>query len=238
MVIKFDAAIEEEAQEGLQVILDRKSDMSIEVAKKCFPLGMAANAEEWLKAITSLKIATDTENETATFIGVSSSQMVKTIDDVRKQIIDKPDKFVREINAYTKIFKDKFENVKNLAGQKTGQYRAVKEQQRREAESAALKAQQELQKKLNEEAKEKNVEPVVIETPVLTPAKTITRTEAGSSFSKTVMTFKLVNLAQVPEEYKETILKEGAIKQAIKDGLRDIPGLEIFPETKTQFRTI
>lgn len=233
MIIKFDAAIENESQ-SLQVALP----LSVEVAKKRFPSDMVKNADEWLKGITSLKIKTDSENESATFIGVSSASMVKAIDDVRKQIIDKPDKFVREVNAFAKLYKDKYEGIKSLAGQKTSQYRAVKEQQRREAEIAAMKAQEELQQKLDEEAKEKNIEPVKIETPALPPAKTITRTEVGSSFSKTVMTFKLVDMARVPEDYKETILKEGAIKQAIKDGTREIPGLEIYPETKTQFRTI
>ena len=52
----------------------------------------------------------------------------------------------------------------------------------------------------------------------------------GASAVQKRWTFKVLDLAQVPREYLE--LDQVAVNAAIRNGARDIPGLEIFQAEK------
>lgn len=107
-----------------------------------------------------------------------------------------------------------------------------------EMEALAKKAEEErieAIRKAEEEAAKNAVQAPVVVAPVVQEAPKVTRTEVGSSSQRKVWTFEIINAAEVPVEYK--VIDEQKIRDAIKMGTREIPGVRIFEETKTVFRT-
>lgn len=58
--------------------------------------------------------------------------------------------------------------------------------------------------------------------------------EDGSCFTKEVWEHEITNLNEVPREY--LMVNTKAIKAAVKDGTREIPGVKIFKSEKKQYR--
>ena len=58
------------------------------------------------------------------------------------------------------------------------------------------------------------------------PEKTV-RAGAGSATTRQVWTFKIVDPSKVPNEYK--VIDEKKIAAVVKAGIRNIPGVEIYP---------
>lgn len=184
---------------------------------------------------SALEVTTDGTNEDAVSIGTAAKTLFKKIEDQRKQIIEQPSDYVKSVNAFCKVFTEKLVFIEDLMKKKIAQYRAVQEQRRREAELAAQKAAEDLQKQLDAEAKKKGTEPVKVETPVIQKQETTTRTETGSAYGRKVWTYKIVDVKAVPREY--LVVSDTLIRDAVKAGIRQIPGVDIFEEVRTSFRT-
>jgi len=186
---------------------------------------------------TAFELSVDTEssNENAVSIGTTAKALLKKIEDQRKELISEPSEFVKSVNSFCKIFTEKLQGIEDLMKQKIAQYRAVLEQRRREAELAAKKTANDLQKKLDLEAKEKGTEPVKVEAPVIPKQETVTRSETGSAYGRKVWTFKIIDVQSVPREY--LVVSDSLLRDAVRAGVRNIPGVEIFEEVRTSFRT-
>lgn len=127
-----------------------------------------------------------------------------------------------------------------------------------EAERAAERARQEKerqealqrQRELEEKAKAENVEPVKVEIPEVDPEldKPVevtphisyvpsgpTRTAEGTSSVINRWKHRIVDAAAVPREY--LMVDEKKIAQAVKDGIRNIAGVEIYEDSEVRFRT-
>lgn len=101
-----------------------------------------------------------------------------------------------------------------------------------EAEIAAAK------KAAEEEAAKHNIEAPTIPDPVFQKTDTVTRTETGAAaFSRKPWKFEVENLAEVPEEYTKRVINDQAIKDAIKQGVREIKGIRIYQENQINFRS-
>ena len=93
-----------------------------------------------------------------------------------------------------------------------------------------------LQEKLNAEAKEKNIEAPQVAAPVMPEPEKVARSETGSAaYSRKDWTFEVQDAAQVPREYCEVSAK--LIRNAVKAGIREIPGVRIYKENKTVLRS-
>jgi hypothetical protein len=75
------------------------------------------------------------------------------------------------------------------------------------------------------------IEEVVIEEPKAGP----TKTDIGTMSTLSVWDFEILNIKEVPREYLE--LNHSKVKAAIKNGIRNIPGLQIFEDTQVRIRT-
>lgn len=108
-----------------------------------------------------------------------------------------------------------------------------------QAEERAKREAEEIEaarKKAEEEAAKHEIEAPTVLAPVIPVQEKVTRTESGTSaHQRKVWTFEVLDAALVPAEYK--IVDEQLIKDAIKMGCRAIPGVRIFEETKTVFRS-
>jgi len=191
--------------------------------------------DSMMERAESLTVVTENANEEAVNIGTSAKHLYKKIEDQRKEIIEQPNEFVKSVNSFCKIFTERLQSIENLMKSKIGQYRAVQEQKRREAEIAAKKAADDLQKKLDEEAKVTGTEPVKVETPIIAKKESITRTETGSAHGRKIWAFEIVDVKAVPREY--LVVSDTLIRDAVKGGIRQIPGVEIFEKSVTTFRT-
>jgi len=110
-----------------------------------------------------------------------------------------------------------------------------------EAELAALREKLEAdritaQKIAEAEAAKHEIQAPTVLAPVIPVQGKVTRTDSGTSaHQRKVWTFEVQNASLVPADYK--IVDEQLIKDAIKMGIREIPGVRIFEETKTILRS-
>lgn len=230
-MINFDAALKEDTKQSIAPINSNIFD--IEKAKKHFEKYIE-EIDKTYEVAQQLKVEDQESNKKAVEIGTSAKKLYKKIEETRKSIIEEPNSFVKSVNSFARIFTDKLKSIEQLMKQKISQYRAIEEQKRREAELKAKKAIEELQKKLEKEAKEKGIEPVKVEAPVIPAEPKITRTESGSASGRKVWTFEVVNIDEVPREYLS--LNEKKVRDAVRAGVREIPGIRIFQKEKTTFR--
>ncbi|MEI7636166.1 MAG: hypothetical protein WCJ37_02590 [Syntrophus sp. (in: bacteria)] len=126
--------------------------------------------------------------------------------------------------------------------------RFAKEAEERAKKEAESKAQEEARKireageieaarnKAEEEAAKHEIQAPTVLAPVIPVQEKVTRTDTGTSaHQRKVWTFEVVDASLVPAEYK--IIDEQLIKDAVRMGLRSIPGVRVFEEVKTVFRS-
>lgn len=172
-------------------------------------------------------------NETAVAMVGQAKAIAKKIDKMKTNIVDEPHLFVKAVYGIAKQYTEKLLDIeRNLKPKinlfQVGQQRVRIEAQRRADEEAAK-----LQKLIDQESKAAGLEPVVVAAPVI-PAAVVTRTDNGSASLRKVWTWHLVDLIDVPNDYK--MLNEKVVNQAVKSGIRNIPGIEIYEESQTVIR--
>jgi len=158
---------------------------------------------------------------------------VKVVNDAFKRIlapVQEADRALRQkLLGYTR-------QQQQLAAQKAAEAEAarlesearLREAERLEAAGKPVVAEQMLEKAVESEAVAKAAQVEAVRPP------TTVRTEAGTSSVKRVWTFRLVNLDMVPTEY--VTLDEGRVREALRQGVREIPGLEIFQDEQLAVR--
>ncbi len=171
----------------------------------------------------------------AVMLGGNAKKIGKAIEVQRKAIILEPQEFVKGVNAICKSISDSLDEAERTAKGKINQYQARVLMEQRERQKNADEEARKLQEAVNKEAKEKGIEAPVVVAPVVQSAPKVTRTEAGSASQRKVWSFEIVDGDKVPREY--LIIESQKIRDAIKMGVREIPGVRIFEETKTIFRT-
>lgn len=194
-----------------------------------------AEIDKMVSAADDLKIETEADNQRAVVLGTSAKKLAKQIDDKRKQIIADPNDFVKSVNSFAKIFTDKLGVVEDTLKRKISQYRVAQEQKRREEEKRAREEAAKIQAALNADAEKKGIEAPQVVAPIIPKAPAAVRTETGAASGRKVWTFELEDLDKVPREWLR--LDEIKVRDAIRAGVRDIPGIRIFEEEKTVFRT-
>ncbi len=200
---------------------------------------------EMLKEAEALTIKDQSTYDQAAALSLAARKLTKEIEKKRDEYLKAPEierirQFEKDLRNFCRMFTDNLKEIEITADQKITQYKAVLEQQRREAELAAQKAAKELQEKLNKEAEEKGIEPVEIPPPVIPKETGPVRTDHGSLHTRTYWTFRVVDIKQVPFEFNGVPLLgvlEHNIRKLINGGIRNIPGLEVYPEERTVKRT-
>jgi hypothetical protein len=183
----------------------------------------------------ALEIATDEGEKQAVDAAAQAKKLVNALEDQRKTVIGEPDKFVRTVNGFVRGFRQPLDEVVNTLRQKIGAFQYQKELERRKIEAAMREEAARLQEKLKAEAAQAGVEPPPL-MPVPAPRPdSITRTEQGASASiRTAWTAEITDPDQVPREYCSP--DQTKINQAVKAGVRQIPGVRIFEKPTTILR--
>ena len=148
----------------------------------------------------------------------------KGVDSRRRFFVEPLNQQVKSINDLFRGYSDPLAQADRIVRNKVLVYQAeeakrVAEEQRKATEEAKAQA---------EEASKHPTEefiPIPINI-VEEPEKTV-RADAGSATTRQVWTFKIVDPSQVPDEYK--MIDEKKIAAVVKAGIRNIPGVEIYP---------
>ncbi len=147
--------------------------------------------------------------------------------------------FVKAVNGFCKDYTDRLGEVVMITKKKIGAYQYQQELERRKQEEAARKAAQELQDKLRREAEEAarhEIQAPIVTAPVIPVQEKVTRTETGAAAHvRKVWKAEVVNEAEIPREYLTVDMKK--VNDAVRMGAREIPGVRIFEEVSTVFRT-
>lgn len=184
----------------------------------------------------AIEITDEERLKFAVALGGEAKKITKAIDAKKKEVTADASDFVKAVNGFCKLFTDKLSGIEDGLKKKITAYRATVELERRKQEELAKKAAEDLQKKINAEAKKAGVEAPTVPAPVIPKQETITRTETGTS-SYQVKEWKCYvdSPDQVPREY---CVPDGRLlNQAVKQGIREIAGCRIVEEISTRFRT-
>lgn len=183
----------------------------------------------------ALVVQDEATNITAVEMAGQSKRLWKRIEEIRKRATAEPNDFIKAVNGLAKSYQTQFSGIETGLKGKISQYQARIELERRKQEELARKAAAELQAKIDAEAKKAGVESVKIEAPVIPKQETVTRTADGSSYQVKTWVFEVEDEAKVPREY---LMVDGKkLRDAVKAGVRQIPGVRIFEQTETRIRT-
>lgn len=187
------------------------------------------------REVTELSVTDAVTEAKAGEMTAQVKALKKQIEAQQDFLIAEPQKFVRAVQAFTLPFRKDLDAIEAQLKRKLGDYGYRKEMERRKAEAAAQKAASEVQKKIDREAKRAGIEPVQVPAPVVPQETAPVRTESGTTSYVPVWDFELVKIEDVPHKY--LMLDAPAIRNAIKAGIRDIPGIKIFEKMAIRTRT-
>lgn len=180
-------------------------------------------------------ISDDKSQVQANSLAASAKKLNKDIEIRRKEIIKPSQDFVKKVNSFAKIFTEKLKLVWTEVDRKDYTYHSQKELERRKQEELIRKANEKLQKDLDKEAKKSGVAaPQVQAKPLPKESQTI-RTEQSTSFWRDNWIGEISDPAQVPAEYCSPDQKK--INAAVKQGVREIPGVLIENRKIKSYRT-
>jgi hypothetical protein len=190
--------------------------------------------DEMVSKSQGIAVIDEATNVMAIELAGGAKRINKTIEDYRKELVQPALDYQRSVNNLCKHYQDRLTAIERDVKAKCGQYQQRVELERRKAQEAARKAQEELQRQIAAEAKAANVEPPPIVAPVVPEAPKTVRTEQGSMTFKEVWKFEVTTPLEVPRDY--LIVDERLIRQAVAAGVRNIPGVRIYSEKEASIR--
>lgn len=186
------------------------------------------DVEELTEKAIAVEIDTDKDEQAVVALDVCLNQLKKELEKERKDIVETPWNYCKEVNAYVKVMTDALDKARTLIKGKLKQYIAKKRLAEAKQQDLINKANEKLQKQIAEQTPEGMVVPQVA--PIQVPQKQITRTadRSASAYTKKIWKAEITNAALVPREYCVPNLQ--LIVQAAKMGVRFIPGARIWEE--------
>ena len=178
------------------------------------PVEIVQKAESDAALITqqaqTIQIATTEQEEQAYTALTQIKQAIKTIEDKRKEITAPLNASLKAVNAMFRRLSTSFIEADRIVRNKVMDFRQAQEE----------KAQKKLERRQKIQAahEAKGHEVHEITAPKIEVAKTTVTTKRW--------TFEIVDVNKVPREY--LVIDSVAVNKAIRDGIREIGGLNIF----------
>lgn len=219
-------------------------DGQIKAARELF--GQYEQAiKDMVEEAKALTVQNTAQEQKALDLGLPLDRLFKRIEEARISFVDGPNKYVKAVNSLAKhyqgIIDDGRRAVKDqlngFARQKVleAQRQAIEEQKARDAVRKAAEAEV---AKLKKEAEKAGLTAPEIELPpmvelALPVAPKTVRSSEGKATTVKTWKFEITDTTQVPREY--LMVDEKKVRAAVKDGVRNIPGVNIFEDTDTRF---
>ena len=166
--------------------------------------------------VTSLVVTDEPSSKYATDLLSFIKKAHRKIEAKRKFFVAPLNEHVKDINNF---FKSMTEPLKNYEG-------AIKDKMlsyHRECQMREAARQREEQAKADAMAKDLSLPKVEIEQKEV---KTQTQGSMGKTYVQKVWTYDVVDIGLVPKDY--IVIGTSAVGNAIRSGIRDIPGLKIY----------
>ena len=198
---------------------------------------MALNIDGMVDVAKAIVIKDDKSQVAANSLAATAKKLNKDIEARRKEIIkhEKWQENLKKLNAFVKIFTEKLEKVWREIDRKDLIYSDTVELERRKQAKLIEDANKKLQADLNKEAEKSGVDAPQVQAKPLPKVSTIVRTEEGTSFWKDNWIGEITDPAQVPTKYCSPDQKK--INAAVKQGVREIPGVLIENRKIKSYRT-
>jgi hypothetical protein len=204
-------------------------------AKQCFAV-FESKIKDWGRLVDDSEITDELEAQQFTDAIGKAKGLVKDFEKNRKLITADAYGYYKDVlgfeKYYTSMVADKVIDPANI---KLSFYFKQKEIERQKTEKKAQASMESKQVDLDQIADDAGVDRVKLDKPILKSGKTRVVGEAGSATPKTTWLYKVKSINNVPRDFMA--VDDKAIRQAIKNGERNIPGLEIYKETTAQVRT-
>lgn len=167
----------------------------------------------FLSDAKELTVTQETHGQAIDFTA-NVSRALKELEKKRKELVKPMNDSVREINKFFRSLKVPFDQANEIMRQKLTEYRKEEEKKRKELEK-------ELQTEMG--------------IPIAVPKQhTTQRGQEGQAIVKKYWTYEVEDLSKVPREY--LLLDDKKVKDAIKQGIRNIKGIRIYEEERLTIR--
>lgn len=151
------------------------------------------------------------------------SEQIRVVEEKRKSFTAPLNWSLKEINTTFKAITNPLQTAKNILSNKVMAWRQ-KEQEKIRIEQARIEKEEERRRKIQEAHEKQGHEvskPVIMTRPEPLKVKDTTTT-------RKVWKFKITDSAKVPREYM--IIDDGKIREAVRNGIREIEGIKIYQE--------
>ena len=222
-------------QKNNGVFTEFKANLALIEAQNAF-LALKKRFDELGEEVRALEVVDDETCEKASELLVMIKKWETKLDEERKKRVTIPNQFVRKVNARAKEFLNPLFKYERDLKAKIKDYKIRIELKRKEMEKKAEEERKRLQEQLDKEAKEKNIEPVKLPEVIMPKEKLKVSTNNGTVYEKKRWAFKIVDFEKIPREY--LVVDDKKVNAAIKAGVRNIDGLEIYQEIEIVTRRI
>jgi hypothetical protein len=234
--MKYDFITASGKENELQELqpLSTADPFDLDRAKQHFAV-FESKIKDWAKAIKAADLKTEADAADFTDTIGKAKSLVKEFEKRRKDITKEAYDFYKDVMGFEKFYTNMIEKeVIGPANSKLSFYFTQIQIERQKAEKAAQVVAAGKQKELDKIADDAGVDRVKLDKPILKKSKSKIVGSAASATPKTDWLYKVLSINIVPRDF--LMVNDKAVKQAIKNGERDIAGLQIYQETKAQVR--
>lgn len=202
---------------------DEKLTAEIEVVE------LTAEATMLEQQSTAIVVSDDASAGDATNLLSFIAGAKKKLEERRKFFVKPLNDQVKKVNDLFKEYNAPLDNAdRTLRGKVLSYRQEVQRKQREEQERLRVLAAKE-QARLEKKAEKKGEPvPVPIVVPVAPPQESTIKAAMGSATAKLIWHFDITDASQVPREY--LVVDSMQIRAAVRDGIREIPGVNIYSE--------
>ena len=237
-----EAVIAQHADISRTLAVDNEESLKLAVAIVGATKRVIRSLDDQKKSLPEYKEAKGFVDKVNNFVGDLKDRLTV--------IVDNLDPRVTQYNARIELERRQREEAQRRAAEELQRKldAEVAEANRKAAEEAKAKAEEEARarkaseeeieaakRKAEEEAKKNAIEAPQVQAPVTPKQETTIRTETGTSaHSRKPWKHRIIDGKKVPREYCSP--SDALIKEAIRQGVRKIEGVEIFQETRNVYR--
>lgn len=202
-------------------------------------VGYVARCNNLVNTIQGLDVKDEPARLLATELGAGAAKLVKAVNAERDQIIGPANEFVKSVRNLAVSLTEPLGSAKEIAAQKINTFNQMLKVEQAKRDKEAREKTVADQAFMDAMADKAGVAPVILEPPKVQATKTKARTAAGTSYQHKEWKWAEIEgkFDEVPAEYKLTILDAKKIGEAVKAGVREIPGINIFELSDTRFRS-